>query len=127
MFLIRQRKSVGWDCWHKGLLVQGGIQLWKGATSERSDAGSGVKQKKGESCQMASVSYPSRMIHIYLGKPRVPQSCGYTDTWVVEEVGFHCSHGRDVSSVAKLSGGLQFSLLSPYSLQTKIMSHFLEK
>lgn len=71
------------DCWHKGPLVQGGVQLWQGpATSERSDIGSGVRHKKGESCQMASASCPSRMLHICLGEPPVPQSCGYMDTWV---------------------------------------------
>lgn len=78
--------------------------MWQGVTSERSDAGSGVRHKKGESCQMASVSFPGRILHICLGKPPVPHSCGYTDPWVGEVVGFCCSHGRDVSSVAEAPG-----------------------
>lgn len=63
-----------------------------------------VKHWKGESCQMVFGSCPSRVLHISLGKAIVPKTCGYTVPWVVEVVGFLCSHRGGVGPSVEVAG-----------------------
>lgn len=96
-----------------------------------------MRHKKGESCQMAFESYPSKVMHTCQGKPAMPLSYGYTYPQVVDMVGFHCLQVRGVSPAAEAPRKgyndhradpiLQTSSLGPHSLQMKCLSHFLEK